>query len=530
MELEQLAIEVRERKGWSAIDLGFALARQWWRGLFLSWLLPALATFTLFHLVLYKYPGIAMLLTWWLKPLYDRFPLYILSKRLFGEEVPVSTCLRNWRRVCACDPLPWLLWRRFNPLRSFVLPVTVLEGLRSKARQRRVGTLEMRASIYAMWLTTICIHIETLLVLATLFAVFLLVPPQIDMDLFSLIAEREGALLYGGNLLSLLAMALVAPFYVSGGFMLYINRRIELEAWDIELAFRALAARLHKLSLSVIAGLVFAMAFAGAAPTVLASEGDMSQSAVAQATIEPNSIGLEQPTTDPAFTAAYAQEQISAVLDGEAFHQVVTIAEWRWKHADENEAEGTIPEWIIRLVEILGKLWPDWDGDTASTLETIAWLLRAAVIAILLYLFTRFFLQYRSTLGRWFGLDESSTGEDVAPPQRLFGMAVSQESLPGDIPAEVTGLWGRGERRAALALLYRGALSQFLHRYEVPFTEALTELECAELVAARSESRYSQYFRDMTRGWMQLAYGHIEPEQLWVELQCERWRELFDSE
>ena len=36
----------------------------------------------------------------------------------------------------------------------------------------------------------------------------------------------------------------MAPFTVSCGFMLYISRRVELEAWDIELGFRNLNARL----------------------------------------------------------------------------------------------------------------------------------------------------------------------------------------------------------------------------------------------------------------------------------------------
>ena len=34
---------------------------------------------------------------------------------------------------------------------------------------------------------------------------------------------------------SLFTMAMLAPFYVSCGFMAYINRRIVLEGWDIEI-------------------------------------------------------------------------------------------------------------------------------------------------------------------------------------------------------------------------------------------------------------------------------------------------------
>jgi hypothetical protein len=30
----------------------------------------------------------------------------------------------------------------------------------------------------------------------------------------------------------------VEPFYVGAGFTMYLNRRVELEAWDIEQEFR----------------------------------------------------------------------------------------------------------------------------------------------------------------------------------------------------------------------------------------------------------------------------------------------------
>jgi hypothetical protein len=35
-----------------------------------------------------------------------------------------------------------------------------------------------------------------------------------------------------------ITIAFVEPFYVASGFALYLNRRAELEAWDIEQEFR----------------------------------------------------------------------------------------------------------------------------------------------------------------------------------------------------------------------------------------------------------------------------------------------------
>ena len=34
------------------------------------------------------------------------------------------------------------------------------------------------------------------------------------------------------------AVLLLEPFYVAAGFLMYLNRRVELEAWDIEQEFR----------------------------------------------------------------------------------------------------------------------------------------------------------------------------------------------------------------------------------------------------------------------------------------------------
>jgi hypothetical protein len=41
----------------------------------------------------------------------------------------------------------------------------------------------------------------------------------------------------------LIAVAVVEPFFVGAGFAMYLNRRVELEAWDIEQEFRLAFAR-----------------------------------------------------------------------------------------------------------------------------------------------------------------------------------------------------------------------------------------------------------------------------------------------
>jgi len=64
------------------------------------------------------------------------------------------------------------------------------------------------------------------------------------------------------------AMTLVMPFHTMAGFALYLNRRIELEAWDIEISFRSLASRKRATASpsGLLASLVFVLALALSVP------------------------------------------------------------------------------------------------------------------------------------------------------------------------------------------------------------------------------------------------------------------------
>ena len=55
-----------------------------------------------------------------------------------------------------------------------------------------------------------------------------------------------------------------APLYGGGGFALYLNRRSELEGWDIELSFRNLADRLATGTPKVLAGFALVAMVLGA--------------------------------------------------------------------------------------------------------------------------------------------------------------------------------------------------------------------------------------------------------------------------
>ena len=528
MQLDELTINPRQRNEWDALDLGFALARRWWWPLFFSWLIPASIVAVIFHGLLYAWPQYALVAVWWIKPLLERFPLYILSRRVFGEPSTVRDALRDFRNFCRFDLLPWLTWRRFNPMRAFVMPVTQLEQLTGKRRDRRLNVLQRESSGSALWLFLVCLHIEVILPLVMIGTGLWLVPADLDIDPWTLIFEQDLTFLLLINGLTLLAMALVAPFYVAAGFTLYLNRRVALEGWDIEIAFRQLAKRAASKSgsgLAAIALCIFLVSGLTSSPSVEAEDIEVDSveklhTDAAHESMDPNV---------PLSPQMQARIDIEDILAGEAFHESASFVTWQRRGAEEGGKKNSpdeIPEWIINLIEWLENHWPEWTiiGDL-SFKDMLALLLKGAVSVFLISIVIYVLMRYREKLRLWVSADERHV-EKV--PEMLFGMDVREESLPTDIVTQVKSLWAAGKLREAMALLYRATLSRMIHQHGLAFSDAMTENECAALVSQARPPEAARYFNRMTRIWLRLAYGHIEPSEEHVNELCEQWEGVLD--
>jgi hypothetical protein len=89
---------------------------------------------------------------------------------------------------------------------------------------------------------------------------------------------------------------------------------------------------------------------------------------------------------------------------------------------------------------------------------------------------------------------------------------IRPESLPDDVGAAAAALWKRGEHRAALSLLYRGALSRLVHDHAVPIRAATTEGECLELARRALDADRGEFFTRLVRAWQLAVYGARLPE------------------
>ncbi|HDS1126743.1 TPA: DUF4129 domain-containing protein, partial [Stenotrophomonas maltophilia] len=87
MRIDHLDVALRARSSWEAMELGSALARRHARAVWGSWLLASAPLFVVFNALGWWLDafGWAWLAMWWCKPLFERAPLYVLSRGIFGE-------------------------------------------------------------------------------------------------------------------------------------------------------------------------------------------------------------------------------------------------------------------------------------------------------------------------------------------------------------------------------------------------------------------------------------------------------------
>lgn len=521
MRLTEASVAIRPRTAWEALDLGVLLARRHAGLLMASWALVTLPIFALLCALLWQYPGWAIFLFWWLKPAYERLPLYILSQALFGNTPTLKQALRALPKLLRPQLIASLTWRRLSPTRSFDLPVLQLEGLSGEARSQRLTVLAQRDSGAATWLTVVGMHLEIALWLGLAALFYMMLPQQIELDWSwqSLIAADGGRWLWLEHLSNLLYVLLLIawePVYVACGFTLYLNRRTALEAWDIELVFRRLRQRLIGTAYALLLGCTLLLgqlpgqAWADEAPTAVHSDP-----------FGPDAPRLlKQPLDSQA-----AQASIEALLDEPPFQHRETVT--RWRLGEEKAQEEPNPEGLEAFLEMLKNLFKL--GDLRKSLEVVALIfevvLWASLAALLVFILWRY-REWLQTFGERLGLPQRRRRQ---APTQLFGLEVAPESLPDDVASEAERLWSE-QPRAALGLLYRALLSRLLHDHRLPLKASHTEGEVLRLVGGLQQPELEGYGRQLTLHWQALAYGHRLPDENLRQGLCQGWRALFGQE
>jgi hypothetical protein len=238
MQLDAINLRLRPRVMWESCDLGVRLLQSWLRSVFTSYLAVALPIFALFIAAYGIAAWLPVLLIWMSKPWLDRTILFALSRALFGTATAPIDVWEAQRDVWWSQLLQTLTLRRLTGSRSFTQPILQLERLTGSDRRKRVQQLVVRHRGVARIMTQAFTAAEFALVMSLMSLEVWLTPHAEVMSLASMLAgfaNEQGLVL---TIAYAATVAFVEPFYVAAGFGMYLNRRVELEAWDIEQEFR----------------------------------------------------------------------------------------------------------------------------------------------------------------------------------------------------------------------------------------------------------------------------------------------------
>ena len=533
MRIDQLNVALRARSEWEAMELGTALVRRHARAIWLPLIAVSLPLFAVINAAAWWADafGWAWLLMWWLKPVSDRIALYVISRGVFGDEPRPLQTLRAQRHWGWSGFWGYLGWRRFSPFRSLLLPVNLLEG--SDASQRSVRRRAVLSGTFghAVLLTLMCMVFEVVVVSGCIAAIFLFVPLELLSDswraAWEMVSENMPAWAQlGVNALFWLAATLIGPFYAGAGFALYLNRRTEMEAWDVEIAFRRMRDRLQQAAPLLVLALVLCWPMGGLhaeepaqAPSCAAPTG-MDDDAGDEEEEASDAVPADDPSNTPsvifggtpdtagfrqAVQRAYEDPLVAPTREVKRWERTLSEAEKNKKKddADNNRnplgrgprLPAQIAEWILwGLVGLL----------VLGLIATAPWWLR----------------WLRGTGVRRRKATDPVVEEAVELP----------EVIPPDPAARARELWQQGRPRQALALLYRASVESMSERAEVVLPPGATEAQCLRASRRMPVEADRTLFARIVRVWQYAAYAGRLPEpdefdDLATTLQTQfRWR------
>lgn len=466
MQLDQVTAEIRPRGDWEAVDLGFAMVRRdFWRCLTVWWLAMGVPT-AVACVLLWNHPFWLLIVFWWLKPAGSRMVLFEISRRLFGEKPPWKAVRRELPRAWTRRFFHRFVWARFSPWLSLTMPVEDLEGLRGAAYRQRCRLLVRRGESPIMWIYLVSQAGAVWFGIAILGLVMMFIPEGQDGAWQSALEMWEPATLPAMPLLvarvtvaCTMLALMLADLFATGAGF---GLYINNRTW-LEGWDVELAFRRLAQRLGKVAVILLSLLVLGG--SVRAQESPAQR--------------IEQVKADKDFTVHTVTENVPVEkksmdlgLPGELMQLLMQVFA------------------IATLVCLVGYI------------IHVIWKNRHALL-----------------LGR--GVGKAIT--ETAPARVVMGMAVTPESLPGDVPTAAWALWQQGRKHEAMGLLYRGTISRVMETGRVEIQESDTEGDCLRRIVGAGEAAHPQYFKGITRAWMRLAYAGNSPADAEVEAFCRQW-------
>jgi hypothetical protein len=460
------ALTLRRRSPWEAADAGLLL----WRNSFIYFLpffaLPLwVCAFGLRMLPENLRPW-SWLALWFLKPLFDRPALHIISVRFFENDSGAARLLRGLGKSVFRGLPGDLLWRRFSPLRSVMMPPRILENLKGGEIRKRKQNLAKGGIYFCVFLTVWGIVLEAALLGGEILFSLIMID-IIQEDYFSSPGDFFSRLEIFFFAAWCLNYILVESIYVCMGFGLYINSRVEVEGWDLEILFRNFASARRKKT--ILPGVLVLFLAAG---SILPARA-WAEARPGPGTEEPgNGVPLET------LREIFASEDFGGLREG-------------WEIRLKNRGEDREAAF-----------------DPAPWLETIR---QAAAFTLRLVLVLGlgglgvFFI-------RWLYKHPRQKAAASGGP-RTAGRFRSGGESPEALLEKARRFYGRGETRRAWGCCLAALLEAWTRYRAVRFPPEATEYECLALVRAAGASGEAAAFGVFVNRWAALAYGGKPPPE-----------------
>lgn len=493
--LHEVTARLRPRTGWESQDLGLAIARSMVGKILVQWCVILFPIWAILFWLLWDSPGWLLFVAWWLKPVYDRIPLFTMGRSLFGQQTSLKDAVKAAPALIFKGNLYFLTFGRFSFYRCFSMPVKILESSTYSNYRKRVSVLLRQGDSTVFWVTLAWMLTSFLGVIG----MFLLLRSMVVQD--ELMNGEEFMSRFFGthgftaenslwrliSLLFLVVTTLTELFYVGSGFGLYLNSRSHLEGWDIEVAFRSLALRLGRIA---------------AAPTLLVAMlfwqvGAQQLQAKAPATPTVEKVQPISRTPSPLDVVKDVKSSPDFTVHSET-HQVYQNSSSTGSSSSSSSSSNLDYSFIGLIGPFI--LW----GSIAALV---------LLIAYLIYRNRHLFIFHR----------ESRNIPEPPQAKVVMGMNVTAEALPKDIPTTAWEHWLAGDAHGAIRLLYAGSLSWMIQRGGLPIRESDTEGDCVRHSSSLTDGTQTHYFSFLTDTWKRIAYGKRSPAATEMEQLVKQW-------
>ena len=475
------ALFLRRRSVWEAVDSGVLL----WRGSFVHlvpyFVLPVIIAACGLRFLSGDSILLPFLVLWWLKPFFDRLVLHVVSVRFFagGESSSRFRELRGGLWAARRGLWGDLLWRRFSPWRAACMPIRVLERVGGDQFHARKKALASGGLNFCSFLSFICLSLEIFLLISKIVFTVVITLTFFPAGLNHVwnISEITLTLIFAAFCFNYI---LVGSLYVCMGFGLYINSRVEVEGWDLQLLFQKFAGNSATSTIPVPEikrGITaFSLFLLLALPQAAYSDSpppDEARFSFMEGLPSPDTRSLE------------ALESILASPDFGGFREG-----WGLRFRERERVErAPLPEidvapWLERVRQVFGYV-----------LRGIAALAIAAFSLFALYWYWKN-RQKGMFLFRSEGKNYINPLFSPESPQALF--------------ARAEDFFGRGNSREAWAACLAGCIASYRKYHSLSFPADATEHDCLALLR-QSLPAEAEGFDALARNWILFAYGGRPP-------------------